>query len=343
MDTALKPLLGLNIIELGLLSETLGEPAFRGKQIAEWIYRRGVTSLEAMRNLPSSLLRRLEEEYWVGRPKLIKVQKATDGTFKLLLQLQDGCTVETVGLPYLGRFSACVSTQVGCRVGCVFCATGLSGFKRNLTAGEIVGQVLELAVHTKTLVDHVVFMGMGEPLLNYDQTIKSLRLLAKELGISARHLTVSTSGYVPGILELAGEDLPVTLAVSFHSADDNLRQRLVPGLSQWSAAEIVQACKTYASRTGRRITFEYCLMEGLNDNILQAQHLAGLLRGFSCHVNLIPLNPVTDSPFKPSSPDRTAAFRRELVRLGIRTTRRQRKGTEIDAACGQLSRKSNLI
>ncbi|PVV85020.1 23S rRNA (adenine(2503)-C(2))-methyltransferase RlmN [Dehalogenimonas alkenigignens] len=340
IETIATPLLGLNSLELGSLAEAFGEPTFRGNQMAEWIYRKGIISTGAMRNLPSSLIRRLEEQYCVGRPILLKEQKATDGTFKLLLQLQDKCTVEAVGLPYSGRFSACVSTQVGCPVGCVFCATGLSGFKRNLTAGEIVGQVLELKARAEKPVDHVVFMGMGEPLLNYDATVKSLHLLAQEVGISGRNLTISTSGYIPGMMRLADENLPVTLAVSLHSTDDATRQQLVPGLARWSVAEIVQACTTYVSQTGRRVTFEYCLIDGVNDSILHARKLGVLLKALNCHVNLIPLNPIPDSPFKPSSSFRSSDFQKELLHCGVKVTRRQRKGIEIDAACGQLRRKS---
>jgi len=334
-----KTLLGLNTDELCTLVQEFDEPAYRGKQLAEWLYQNGAHTFVEMTNLPDKLRAGLSREYEVGRSQAVAIQRSRDGTIKLLLALHDGSAVETVGIPYADRFSCCLSTQVGCPVGCVFCATGLGGFSRNLTAGEIVDQVL--AVQEKAgdrRVDHVVFMGMGEPLLNYEATVKAMRLLNGELGIAMRHLTVSTVGYVPGIHRLAQEKLQVTLAVSLHAATDELRRKLIPGM-KWSLAEIIDACREYIQLTGRRVTFEYCLLEGVNDGTEQAQELARLLRGMNCHVNLIPYNTVTGLTSYKRPKKRTGAFREILEGAGIQVTQRVQRGADIDAACGQLTAK----
>jgi 23S rRNA (adenine2503-C2)-methyltransferase len=245
-----------------------------------------------------------------------------------------------VGLSYADRFSCCLSTQVGCPVGCVFCATGLGGFSRNLTAGEIVDQVLAVQEAGRTRrVDHVVFMGMGEPLLNYEATVKAMRLLNSELGIAMRHLTVSTVGYVPGIHRLAQEKLQVTLAVSLHAPTDDLRRQLIPGMTRWSLAEIIDACREYLQQTGRRVTFEYCLLDGVNDGTKEAQELARLLQGMNCHVNLIPYNPVSGLASYKRPKKSIRAFRGILEGAGIRVTQRVQRGPDINAACGQLRTK----
>jgi 23S rRNA (adenine2503-C2)-methyltransferase len=251
--------------------------------------------------------------------------------------------VETVGIPYADRFSCCLSTQVGCPVGCVFCATGLGGFTRNLTAGEIVDQVLAVQEASGNRVNHAVFMGMGEPLLNYEATVKAMRLLNGEMGIAMRHLTVSTVGFVPGIRRLAQEKLQATLAVSLHAPTDELRWRLIPGM-KFSLAEIVDACREYLRLTGRRVTFEYCLLEGINDGVEAAGELARLLRGMNCHVNLIPYNPVTGLAYRTRSRKGVRAFREVLEGAGIQVTQRLQRGADIDAACGQLhaGQKSNV-
>jgi len=333
-------LLGLNTAELRNLAASEGAAAFRGSQLAEWIYRRGANDIGEMVNLPVKFKERLNLKYRIGRSKTVKEQRAADGTIKLLLELAGGACVETVGLPYAGRYSCCVSTQAGCPIGCVFCSTGQSGFKRNLTAGEIIDQVLTIREMTGNPVDHVTFMGMGEPLLNYDATVKALKLLSKEIGISARHLTVSTIGYVPGIERLAAEDLPVTLAVSLHAPDDELRQRLIPVAAKWNIRQIIEASRHYLSRTGRRVTIEYCLIEGINDSSDQAKRLALSLKGLSLHVNLIPFNAAENLPFKAAPPERVREFLKVLSDDGIQVTVRQERGADIDAACGQLRRRT---
>jgi 23S rRNA (adenine2503-C2)-methyltransferase len=341
-------LLGQSTEELCLLVQTEGAPPYRGRQIAAWIYERGGHTIEAMDNLPKDLRARLAAKYEVGRSQVVAVQNANDGTIKLLLEMSDGARVETVGLPYADRYSCCVSTQVGCAMACQFCATGVSGFARNLTAGEIIGQVLAVREAAQLApsggpggrVDHVTFMGMGEPLLNYEAILKSIGLLNAELGIGSRNLTISTAGIVPGILKLASEKLQVTLAVSLHAPDDRLRSRLMPGITKWTIAELLNACRTYIGQTGRRITFEYCLLDGVNDTEAQAQQLVRVLRGLNCHVNLIPFNNVNGLGLRPSSPDGVRAFRETLARGGIQVTQRLQRGADIDAACGQLRQRA---
>ncbi|MBM3941917.1 MAG: 23S rRNA (adenine(2503)-C(2))-methyltransferase RlmN [SAR202 cluster bacterium] len=346
----LTPLIGLNTSELCALVKQEGEPAYRGQQLARWIYRQGAHTIQEMTDLSRPLRARLEEKYQVGRARVAAQQRSRDRTVKLLLALhseEEGVpyTVETVGLPYSEYLSCCVSTQVGCPVRCAFCATGRSGYSRNLTAGEIVDQVLTVQEAARDnpppldRVSHVVFMGMGEPLMNYDATLGAVRLLNQEVGIGMRHLTVSTVGYVPGIRRLAKEKLQLTLAVSLHAPNDQLRQQLIPTMTRWGLDEILDACRAYFQQTGRRLTFEYCLLDGVNDNIKQAQELARRLRGLNCHVNLIPYNPVGGTGFAAPAPLRVKGFREALERAGIVVTQRAQKGADIDAACGQLRRR----
>lgn len=343
MDTAL---LGLNTEELSRLVREEGAPGYRGRQLAEWIYRRHARSFVEMAGLPAALRAQLTAKYRVGLAGLVTERRSRDGTFKLLLEMVDGVRVETVGLPYEDRFSCCVSTQAGCTVGCLFCATGLSGFIRNLTAGEIVGQVLAVeemirdGLPGRERLDHVTFMGMGEPLFNYEAVLKALHLLNVEKGIGARNLTVSTSGYVPGILQLAQEKLQITLAISLHAASDALRRRLVPGMAKWTVVEIIGAAREYVRLTGRRITFEYCLLAGENDSLEEARQLAQLLHGLNCHVNLIPYNQVAELGLHASPGPQGKAFREILAAAGIQVTQRQEKGSDIEAACGQLRRRT---
>jgi len=347
----IKTFIGLNTEKLCVLVQNLGEPEYRGKQLAEWIYRRNARTFEEMNNLPADLREKLSQEYEVGRSDIIAVQRSQDGTIKLLLGLRAKMkdkkqkrniknnklkdTVETVGIPYVDRFSCCLSTQVGCPVGCVFCATGMGGFSRNLTAGEILDQVLAVQEVANRRVDHAVFMGMGEPLLNYEATLKAIRLLNEEMGIAMRHLTISTVGYVTGILRLAKEKLQVTLAVSLHAGKDELRRRLVPG-TKFSLKEIVNACKEYLRETGRRVTFEYCLLDGVNDSLAEARALGTLLHGMNCHVNLIPYNTVQGLGFGKEPHKAIRDFREILENSGLQVTQRVQRGADIDAACGQL-------
>jgi len=346
----------LNRDELCMVLKELGESAYRGRQLAEWIYRRGAHGFDEMSNLPESLREKLSTNYQIGRSDIIAVQRSKDGTIKLLLSLKPKTKiqkpktqnknnkldttecVESVGIPEKGRFSCCLSTQGGCPVGCVFCATGMGGFSRNLSAGEIVDQVLAVQEVANRRVNHVVFMGMGEPLLNYEATVKAIRLLNEEMGIAMRHLTVSTVGYVPGIQRLAKEKLQATLAVSLHAGTDEVRRKLVPGM-KFRLREIISACKEYLKETGRRVTFEYCLLEGVNDSLAQARALAKLLKGMNCHVNLIPFNPVSGLGFSKEPQKAIRDFREVLENVGIQVTQRVQRGADISAACGQLRSK----
>ena len=345
----LTKLLGLNTDELRALVQEEGEPAYRGDQLAEWIYQHGARQFEEMTNLPDKTRQKLLGKYEIGRSKIAAAQQSQDGTLKLLLALSDGATIETVGLPYIDRFSCCLSTQVGCPVGCIFCATGMSGYTRNLSAGEIVDQVLALKearqnqpskTSTQRRIDHVTLMGMGEPLLNYVATMRAIRLLNREFGIGMRHITISTVGLVPGIRRLAQEEMQVTLAVSLHAPTDNLRQKLIPKMTRWSVADIIDACQEYVLETGRRVTFEYCLIDGVNDGTSEARELARILRGLNCHVNLIPYNSVDELGFHAPLPNRVRAFREILDKSGIQATERLRRGPDIDAACGQLRQRA---
>ncbi len=339
-------LLGLNTGELRSLVQQHGGTAICGDRLAEWIYRQGVHKLDQMTDLPDALLAGLSKEYKVGRSHTVTVQQSRDGTTKLLLALRDGARVETVGLPNEGFFNCCVSTQVGCPVGCLFCATGRSGYTRNLTPGEIVEQVLAVQEWARkqasengdqlSRIDHVTFMGMGEPLFNYEATLKAMRLFNNELGIAMRHITVSTAGCVPGILKLALEKTHINLAISLHAPTDDLRRKLVPGMAKWGVAELIDACREYTLQTGRRVTFEYCLLDGVNDSVADAHRLVALLHGLNCHVSLIPYNSVVGTEFQGSRRGNIRAFRDVLENAHIPVTQRVQRGSDIDAACGQL-------
>jgi 23S rRNA (adenine2503-C2)-methyltransferase len=337
MDT----LIGQTTKELEALATSLGMPGFRGKQIAGWLYKKGAVSAQQMSDLPASLRQKLEEEYPLGLPLAVHRDAARDGTIKYLLRCNDALTVESVYLPYPERVSACLSSQVGCAAGCTFCATAKSGLARNLTAGEIVGQYLRMQSESERRISHVVYMGMGEPLWNYDNVIKSIRLLGDEIGLSYRHITVSTVGVVPGILALAEEKMPITLALSLHAPDDDTRSRLIPTGRKWKIAEILEACREYARRTQRDLTFEYLMIGGVNDSVEQASALARVLNRYHLqgNVNLIPFNYVsTAQGFKRPAREAIAAFRAELESLGRTTTQRMTRGHDVSAACGQLRR-----
>ena len=322
--------------ELGSLAESLGERKFRGRQLASWLYKQNATNIPEMLNLPAGFRARLDREAVLYRSKIVAASEAPDGTAKFLLELEDGQRIETVLLPYERRVSVCVSTQIGCAVGCVFCATGMAGLVRNLTAGEIVDEVLTAQRQGFRRVSHVVYMGMGEPLLNYDHVLKSIEVLNREVGIAMRHITVSTAGITPRIEELAAEELQLTLAVSLHAPNDHLRQRIMPIAKRYPLRDLLAACKRYAERTHRRVTFEYLLVRGVNDSLSLAYELAALLRGILCNVNLIPYNAVEELPLSRPSQAHIGAFRSVLERAGIAVTRRVERGHAVSAACGQL-------
>ncbi len=331
---------GLLLPELEALAARLGEPKYRGRQIARWLYGHGVDEIEAMTDLPQELRVRLGAVARISVPRLRRTQDAGDGSArKYLVALADDQAVECVLMRFEdGRRSACLSSQVGCAMGCAFCATGLSGFSRNLAAGEILGQALMIRDESGTRLTNVVFMGMGEPLANFDAVLRTARVLAAPwgLGIGMRRLTISTVGLVPQIYRLARERLQLTLAVSLHAPTEALRDRIVPANHRYPLAELIPACRAYVRETNRRITFEYVLLDGVNDGPAEARELGRLLRGVHCHVNLIPLNPVVGIPFHRPEIARVRTFAAIARRAGLPVTVRIERGTEIQAACGQL-------
>lgn len=340
MTHHLPDLRSLDEEELVRWMEELGEPGYRGRQLARWVHGRGARGFEAMTDLPLALRRQLAERARLSCLRVLRRTTSADGTTtKYLLACEDGSTVESVWMRYAdGRRSACVSTQVGCGMGCTFCATGLRGLGRNLTPGEITDQVHVMQQAQGERVTHVVFMGMGEPLANLDATVRAVRLLNAPYGlhVGIRRITVSTVGLVPQIRRLAELRLGFTLAVSLHAPDDDLRSHLVPVNRRYPLAELLDACREYVARTGRRVTFEYVLLEGVNDTPTHARALAERLKGLLCHVNLIPWNPVPSLPYRRPGVERVRAFAHVLRAQGVPVTVRVERGVDILAACGQL-------
>lgn len=340
-----------------------GEPRFRADQVWHWLYQSLAGDFEGMANLPTSLRERLAAETdLVLLTPLGSEESASGQTRKVLFRLGDGATIESVLMLYQDRRTACISTQVGCAMGCTFCATGQGGLARNLSAGEIVAQVTHLAREIREEqiqqaaaagdradldahpVTNIVLMGMGEPLANYAATWQAIKTLTDSRGyhLGARRITLSTVGLIPGIKRLAEEGLPINLAVSLHAADDELRNELVPINKRYPLADLMAATQHYVAKTGRRVTIEYALIAGVNDSPEQARRLSSLLESLLCHVNLIPLNPTPDSPLRPSPRERVGAFQDELVRSGIPTTVRMRRGIDIQAGCGQLRQRRGM-
>ncbi len=314
-----------------------GQPAYRARQVWDGLHRRALRPAE-MSDLPLELRAELDELLPAALSEVERRTTDGGGTVKWLFGLHDGRRVETVLMAYPGRVTVCVSTQAGCAMGCAFCATGQAGFDRQLTAGEIVEQVVAAVRAARPRrVSNVVFMGMGEPLANYERTWAAVERIHGDVGISARHLTVSTVGLVPGIRRLAAEPLPVNLAVSLHAANDALRDRLVPINRRYPLGELAEACAAYVGATGRRLSIEWAMIDGTNDRPSDMAELARFARPLGAHVNLIPLNATPGYPVRGSPPLRVAGARQELERLGVRTTIRSTRGAEIDAACGQLA------
>lgn len=316
----------------------LGQPAFRVKQIESWIWEKGVDSYDEMTNVPKSLREALAERFFLGGTKQVACQRSNDGSRKYLLRYADGTTVECVGMPTGPRLAVCASTQAGCAMGCAFCATGAAGITRSLTAGEIYEQVAHVRDDFGQRVTSVVMMGQGEPFANYDATMAALRKLNSPngLGIGARHLTVSTCGIIPQITRFSREPEQFTLAVSLHSAVQRTRDALMPGVKRWSLLRLYDAMGEYADRTGRRPTYEYALIKGVNDTDEELSYLTNFCRDTLCHVNIIQLNEIPGSRFQPASPRRAEDFVRALGAVGVEATIRNSRGADIDAACGQL-------
>jgi 23S rRNA (adenine2503-C2)-methyltransferase len=326
--------------EIVALVQGWGEPAYRGRQLAAWIYRKGVRDFAAMTNLPKSLRDRLAAEAIVGPPEVAERVASRDGSEKLVLRLADGRTVHAVLMPDADRLTLCVSTQVGCGYACTFCFTGTMGLIRNLTAGEIVGQVFvaRALLAPPSRITHVVFMGMGEPLANYAATVKALRILTdpEGFGFSPRRITVSTVGLVQGIERLARENLRVNLAISLHAPTDEVRSGLMPVNRGWGLDDLLAACRRFPLPVRQRMTFEYVLLDGVNDGVEDARRLARRLQGLRAKVNLIPFNAWEGSGFRRPPAQRIAAFQRVLLDAGLVATVRWSKGEDVGAACGQL-------
>lgn len=337
-----RPLVGMTLEEMTSFLGELGEPRFRAKQLFQWVYEKGVKSFDAMTNLSQGLREKLAEKALLTLLEEEVEQRAEPTeTSKFLFRLHDGQKVEAVLMSHEYGNSVCVTTQVGCRMGCSFCASTVGGLVRNLTAGEIVDQIIMMQLHLPEgeRVSSVVLMGSGEPMENYENVLKAIRLMHEPdgLNIGYRHITLSTSGLVPGMRRLAEEGLPITLALSLHAPNDALRSRLMPVNRLFPLDQVMEAAKDYAEKTGRRVTYEYLLIEGVNDEPEHAQELALLLKGSLAHVNLIPLNPVAERPqYRRPSRERVLQFRDRLEEAGITATVRREMGGDIEAACGQL-------
>lgn len=329
-------------MELSELTEFvtgLGERSFRAKQLYEWMHKKLVPSVEDMTNLPKALRDQIKEKAEYASLKMVRrLESGIDGTRKYLFGLADGNVIESVFMRYHHGNSVCVSSQVGCRMGCKFCASTLDGLVRNLTASEMLEQVYRIQADTGERISNIVVMGSGEPLDNYDALVRFIRLLSDENGphISQRNITVSTCGLVPEIRRLAEEGFSVTLALSLHAADDETRRTLMPIANRYSLSEILPACREYFEKTGRRLTFEYSLVAGVNDTDEEAERLARLIKNLHGHVNLIPVNPIKERDYRQSDRSRVEAFKEALVRRKINATVRREMGRDIGGACGQL-------
>lgn len=321
---------------------SIGEKGFRAEQIFKWLYQEKVKNFDEMTNLSLELREKLKNNYTICNYNILKKLESSDGTKKYLFDILDGNIIESVLMEYHYGKSVCVSSQVGCKMGCKFCASTGIPFVRNLTTGEIVEQILAIEQDTGDKISNIVFMGIGEPLDNYDNVIKAIRILnnPKGLRIGARHISVSTSGLVPRIYDLAKDNIQCTLSVSLHASNNEKRSSMMPVNNRYSVEELIKACKDYIAMTNKRISFEYALAKDNNDNMQDAKELANLLKGMLCHVNLIPINKIENGKFTKSSNENIIKFRDYLNDHGIVATIRRELGSDIEAACGQLRRKN---
>jgi 23S rRNA (adenine2503-C2)-methyltransferase len=333
MRNEMKDIKEFSLEELKSIFQEWGDQPFRAQQVFSWIYQKGAKDFAGMSNLPLDLRKRLEGNFYIFHSRVAKVLKSEDGTKKLLIELPDKNLIEAVSIPAEKRITGCVSSQAGCKFSCAFCASGIPGFKRNLTCGEILEEVLYLGDLT-----HIVFMGTGEPLDNYDNVLKAVRMINAPhgLNIGARRITISTCGIVPGIKRLIRESLQFELSISLHAADDKVRAKLMPVAKIYPLKELMQACREYVRATNRQITFEYILIKGVNSDLQSARKLSTILAGLESKVNLIPANTIKESGI--SAPDKagTQVFRDFLAKSGVHVTVRKSRGEDIDAACGQL-------
>ena len=328
--------------ELQIEMQKIGEKAFRAKQVYEWLHVKLVDSFEEMTNISKDLREKLQKEYRIPGVHMLERQESKiDGTNKFLFRLDDGHVVESVLMKYKHGNSVCISSQVGCRMGCKFCASTIGGLERNLTPGEMLGQIYQIQKISGERVSNVVVMGTGEPMDNYDNFVKFIRLLTHENGlhISQRNVTVSTCGIVPNMRRLAEENFQITLALSLHGSNQEKRKSLMPVANKYDLTEVLDACDYYFEKTGRRITFEYSLVGGVNDGEEDAEELIGLLKHRNCHLNLIPVNPIKERDFEKPSRKNADNFKNKLEKSGINVTIRREMGSDIDGACGQLRRR----
>jgi 23S rRNA (adenine2503-C2)-methyltransferase len=334
----------LELHELEVWLKNHGEKAFRANQIFDWLYTKRATSFEDMSNLSKSLRTLLNENFTITTLNTLIQQTSKDGTIKFLFELHDGYSIETVLMRHEYGNSVCVTTQVGCRIGCTFCASTLGGLKRNLEAGEIVAQVVKVQQaldEFEERVSHVVIMGIGEPFDNYDEMMSFLKIINhdKGLNIGARHITVSTSGIIPKIYKFADEKLQINFAVSLHAPNTELRTKLMPINKAYKLPDLMEAIKYYVNKTGRRVSFEYGLFGGENDQVEHAEELARLVKGLKCHINLIPVNYVPERNYVRTPKEQIKLFEDTLKKHGVNVTTRREQGHDIDAACGQLRAK----
>jgi 23S rRNA (adenine2503-C2)-methyltransferase len=341
--TSGKPnLLDMQFDQLADFIAVMGLQRFRAEQIYKWL-NAGIRSFDDMKNVPKNIRENLEMSAEIGGADIAGKQVSKiDGTVKYLFRLYDGEMVEGVTMEYAHGSSICISSQVGCKMGCIFCASSATGFVRDLTSGEMLGQVLCGISDSGKKPSNIVIMGIGEPLDNYENLISFLKQVnhPKGLNIGYRHATVSTCGIIPGIIRLSDEDMPITLSVSLHASDDDTRNSIMPVNRKYSIDKIIDACKIYTRKTGRRLTFEYALISGVNDSKENAMRLAGKIHGMLCHVNLIPVNEIDGNPCKKSDRQTVDQFREILESRGIPATIRRKLGNDIEAACGQLRRKN---
>ncbi len=322
----------------------LGEKKFRAEQIYKWLHEKLVTEFDMMTNMPKNLLEKLKEQCYIVKLNIVQVlESKIDGTCKYLFELPDHNVIESVFMRYKHGNSVCISTQVGCRMGCKFCASTLDGMERNLAVSEMLEQIYAISRHKGERVSNIVLMGSGEPLDNFQNVLKFLDMISceKGLNISQRNLTLSTCGLVPNIYKLADMKYQITLAISLHASDDETRRELMPIAKRYSIEEVLNACRYYFETTGRRISFEYSLVADVNDTIEGAMKLGELLKDINCHVNLIPVNPIKERDYKQSQKDNIEKFKNKLERYGINVTIRREMGRDINGACGQLRKSYN--
>ena len=331
-----------NLEELKAELLSIGEKSFRAEQIFKWLYIDKVKSFDEMTNLSLDLRKKLNENYDICNFKIIKKLESKDGTKKYLFGLSDENAIESVLMEYHFGKTVCVSSQIGCKMGCKFCASTGIPFERNLTSGEIVEQIIAIEQDTNSKISNVVFMGIGEPMDNYDNVLNAIKILnnPKGLNIGARHISVSTSGVVPRIYQFADENIQCTLSISLHSANNETRSSMMPVNNAYNIQELMKACKYYIDKTNKRVSFEYALAKDNNDNLKDADELISLIKGMLCHVNLIPINKIENGKYTKSSLENIIKFRDYLNEHGIVATIRRELGSDIDAACGQLRRKN---